>query len=89
MKVERGAITSARVVLGGVSSSLATLRETSDGLRGLAAEPGRQFDEAIERLDVELKDVVSDYRASAGYRKKLAKVLLRQALNKALTRERG
>jgi len=89
LRVEGGAIASARVVLGGVSSSLTTVRETSDGLRGLAAEPGKQFDEVIEKLDSELKDVVSDYRASAGYRKKLAKVLLRQALNKALTRERG
>ncbi len=89
LKVEGGAIASARVVLGGISSGLVTARETSDGLRGLAAEPGSQFDEAVEKLEGELRDVASDYRASAGYRKKLAKVLLRQALNKALTRERG
>lgn len=90
LKVERGMISSARVVFGGVSGSgLVTAQETADRLRGLVAEPGKQFDEAVAALDSELKDAVSDYRASAEYRRKIAKVLLLDALNGALTRERG
>jgi CO/xanthine dehydrogenase FAD-binding subunit len=89
LRVESGEIASARVVFGGVSSRLVVAREAPGALRGLSAEPGEQFEGAIERLDGELKDVVSDYRASAEYRKKLAGVLMRETLNKALTRERG
>jgi CO/xanthine dehydrogenase FAD-binding subunit len=90
LKIWEGSIDSARVVLGGVSSSgLLTARKTAEGLKGLVAEPGRQFDEAVNDLDSELNEAVSDYRASADYRRKVAKVLLRDALNRAVTRERG
>lgn len=90
LKIVEGSVASARVVFGGLSGSgLLDAAETARSLQGMAAEPGRRADSTMEALDGELKDVTSDYRASADYRRRLAKVLLRDALDGALTRERG
>ena len=89
LRIEKGSIASARVVFGGVSGGLLSASETAEKLHGLAAKPGPQFEGAIDALDRELKDAMSDYKASGDYRRRLAKVLLREALARAVAREKG
>lgn len=82
-----GRIDDARVVLIGVADRAVRSTGAESALRG--AEPGSEaFAEAAEAIDGEI-DPVSDLHGSAGYRRTVAKVLVRRALARALGRVRG
>jgi carbon-monoxide dehydrogenase medium subunit len=83
-----GTISDARVVLIGVRDTAVRSRAAEGVLRGTA--PSEElFAEAAEAVDGEI-DPVSDIHGSSGYRRHLAKVLVRRALGRARERaERG
>lgn len=86
--LEGGTIARAVLTFGGVSGIVQRARGTEERLVGESAKSGGRdgFAAAIDALDDDLKDAVSDYRASGSYRQRLAKVLLREALDRALAR---
>jgi CO/xanthine dehydrogenase FAD-binding subunit len=85
VEIEDGICTTARVVLGGGVAETPVRSPTAEGeLRGqrLGASVLAEAADAVE-ADI---DPMSDHRASAKYRKAMAKVLTRRALEQALKR---
>ncbi|HEX6230594.1 MAG TPA: xanthine dehydrogenase family protein subunit M [Actinomycetota bacterium] len=82
-----GRVSDARVVLIGVRDTAVRSSGAEAVLRG--AEPGEGlFAEAAEAIDGEI-DPVTDLHGSSDYRRKVAKVLVRRALSRALERVPG
>lgn len=87
LALDNGRVTDARVVLIGVRDTAVRSAAAESVLRG--GEPGDAlFAEAAEAIDGEI-DPVSDLHGSADYRRRVAKVLVRRALARALERARG
>ncbi len=82
-----GRVGDARVVLIGVADRAVRSAAAEGVLRGEDPSP-ELFGEAAETIDPEI-DPVSDLHGSAGYRRTVAKVLVRRALTRALERVRG
>ena len=81
---EGGACTEARVVLGGVGSTPVRSPAAERVLRGASLD-GDVLQAAGEAVAADIEPL-SDHRASGAYRRAVAKVLVRRALERALTR---
>jgi len=79
-----GVCTDARVVLGGVGSTPVRSQAAEQVLRGASLDED-VLHEAGEAVAADIEPL-SDHRASGAYRKAVAKVLVRRALERALTR---
>jgi carbon-monoxide dehydrogenase medium subunit len=76
-----------RIALGSVGTTPIRAREAEDLLRGQPVKPDA-LREAGEKAK-EAVDPVSDFRGSAGYKKEMAAVFVRRALEQALSRARA
>lgn len=87
VKVEGDVISEARVALGSVAPRPLRARRTESLLRGLRIG-SRELREALQALEGEIAPI-TDVRATAEYRRHVAKVLTWEALNEAYTRVKG
>jgi CO/xanthine dehydrogenase FAD-binding subunit len=88
LELDSEVIEKASIVFGAVSNKLFFAEQTANGIRGMKA--GKELtSKAVEVLDKELLEPISDSRASSKYRKRIAKILLAETLEKALLRQSG
>jgi carbon-monoxide dehydrogenase medium subunit len=78
----RKTISDVRIALGSVGTTPIRARDAETLLRGQPVKP-EAFREAAEKAK-EAVDPISDFRGSAGYKKEMAGVFVRRALEKAL-----
>lgn len=85
VRISKGRLRSAKVVFGAVDNTPFVANRAASVLVGTKLDDG-DLDSAEKALDEELVDPISDGKASGAYRKRLAKVLLRETVRKAAER---
>jgi CO/xanthine dehydrogenase FAD-binding subunit len=83
-----GRVADARIGLSGVGPTAVRARDAEDALRGEQATE-EAWGEAARAVEGALEEAPSDIHASAGYRRRLAGVLVRRALAVAASRAEG
>jgi len=78
----------AKIIFGAVANKAFVAEKAAAALVGTELDE-TALDLAVEALDKELVDPTSDSKASGAYRKRLAKVLLKETLRKAASRGAG
>jgi CO/xanthine dehydrogenase FAD-binding subunit len=85
IRVSRRKVASARVVIGAVANKPFVANQTASSLVGTELDDSA-LESAGNVLQRELLDPPSDSKASGFYRKRLAKILLKETLQKAISR---
>jgi len=86
IRVTRGKVASAKVVIGAVANKPFVANQTAAALVGTELDDSA-LDSAGKALDKELVHPTSDGKASGAYRKRLAKILLKETVRKAASRK--
>jgi len=88
LEIAKGIIREARIVFGAIASKPLLAERCGAALMNRRAEAA-VIPKAIETLDGELGEPISDHRASSSYRKRVAKLLLQTTLERAFERGGG
>jgi len=86
VRVSAGRVAAARLVFGAVSNKPFSAEKTASTLVGKELTE-ETLDSAADALEKELVDPTSDGKASGNYRRRLAKILLRETVKRAASRE--
>lgn len=88
IRVSRRKVAWAKIVIGAVANKPFVADQAVAALIGTDLDDSA-LDSAVKALDNELVDATSDGKASGAYRKRLGKILLKETVKKAASRERG